>query len=150
MIIVLLCTSVCVQFQQAQSTVFMHGRLTGGYDHAFTNNTLASGDHQKKAVESTAEVMKQAVQSLDVEKVIFPVQINAESKKTADRNGILIRRSNAVGTVLLCHGYMTSKYEALFFKHMFPDFNAFSFDFRSHGADKSEHHTTLGLSLIHI
>jgi esterase/lipase len=63
----------------------------------------------------------------------FPVQQHAHSDQTFMRKGLMTLRRNAVGTVLVCHGYTHSKYEGLFFQILFSHFNVVAFDFRGHG-----------------
>ncbi|MCK4517703.1 alpha/beta hydrolase [Candidatus Babeliales bacterium] len=51
-------------------------------------------------------------------------------------NGLFIERKNAKATLLLCHGYQCCKEVNLGYINMFPNCNAITFDFRSHGENK--------------
>ena len=62
------------------------------------------------------------------------------------RKGILVIRPQAKGTILICHGYMCSKYDAAFLRSLFPDYNTFVFDFRAHGEATTNQCSTLGLN----
>lgn len=68
-----------------------------------------------------------------VESVEFEVAKQQNSDQKYLRKGFLARRPNALGTVLICHGYTHSKHEAFFFKMLFQHFNVLAFDFRGHG-----------------
>ncbi|HSW75847.1 MAG TPA: alpha/beta fold hydrolase, partial [Candidatus Saccharimonadales bacterium] len=92
---------------------------------------------------------KENMLALKVEKVTFPVKENDSSDKTFMRNGFLALRPNAVGTVIICHGYTHSKHEAFFFKTYFSHFNVLAFDFRAHGELISDQESTIGRDEMH-
>lgn len=80
------------------------------------------------------------------EKVTLYVQENSLSDKKIERNGLLIRYPNAVGTVVMCHGFMCDKYDQGMLRGMFPagKFNVLSFDFRAHGENTKGQCCTFG------
>ncbi|MBP6892431.1 alpha/beta hydrolase [Candidatus Babeliales bacterium] len=76
---------------------------------------------------------KQVLNGLEVQTVSFSVKKNAETEETFERKGLLALRPDALGTVIICHGYTQSKHEAFFLKILFSHFNVLAFDFRAHG-----------------
>jgi pimeloyl-ACP methyl ester carboxylesterase len=61
------------------------------------------------------------------------------------REGILVKRPNAQGTVLICHGFMCNKTDTAFLRSLFDTFNVMTFDFRAHGEScKAEDCCTFG------
>lgn len=80
--------------------------------------------------------------------ISFESKENETSNKMLTRKGFLTTRPNALGTVILCHGYTHSKHEAFFFKTFFPHFNALAFDFRAHGELADGQHSTIGADEI--
>lgn len=68
-----------------------------------------------------------------LEHVSFNSQHGLDSEQTITRNGVLLKRNNAKGTVILCHGFMCDKFDISFLRTIFTDFNVFTFDFRAHG-----------------
>lgn len=88
--------------------------------------------------------IKNYIDSIRVEPVLFPVVQDACSDKTFIRKGLLTIRPNALGTVIICHGYTHSKQEAAFFRTLFPQFNVLAFDFRAHGELTSGQYSTIG------
>jgi pimeloyl-ACP methyl ester carboxylesterase len=70
--------------------------------------------------------------------------VDAQKNQTLQRRGLLVRKPNALGTVVICHGYLGCKRHAIFFKHLFPHYNVLSFDFRAHGDDKDGQYSTIG------
>jgi alpha-beta hydrolase superfamily lysophospholipase len=79
------------------------------------------------------QASKRAVAGFTVDLVSFPVQQGAQSQATFLRKGFLAIRPDALGTIIICHGYTHSKHEAFFFKMLFSHFNVLAFDFRGHG-----------------
>ncbi len=49
------------------------------------------------------------------------------------REGMLLKRPGACGTLFICHGFMCSKFDCSFMRMMLPLFNIVTFDFRAHG-----------------
>lgn len=76
---------------------------------------------------------KHALNGLEVQAVSFSVQKSDNSLETFERKGFLALRPDALGTVIICHGYTQSKHEAFFLKILFSHFNVLAFDFRAHG-----------------
>ncbi|MCK4265205.1 alpha/beta fold hydrolase [Candidatus Babeliales bacterium] len=60
-------------------------------------------------------------------------------------SGLLIRKKEARGNVLLCHGFQRTKEFMKLFMKNFDNYNIFMFDFRGHGQSDG-YITTLGLS----
>lgn len=86
-----------------------------------------------------------------VETVTLYSKENELSKKKFTRNGILVRYPNAVGTVLMCHGFMCNKHDLAVLRRLFPrgQYNIMSFDFRAHGDNKEGQICTLGKEEAH-
>ena len=78
------------------------------------------------------------------EHVAFYSKENRTSDKKLMRRGVLIRKPNAKGTVLICHGFMCDKYDVSFLHLMFKDYNSMTFDFRAHGEDIENQCCTFG------
>lgn len=96
------------------------------------------------------DASKQALNGFNIEPISFSVKKNGLSGDTFVRKGFLSLRSEAVGTVIICHGYTHSKYEAFFFKTLFPHFNVLAFDFRAHGElVEKDHYSTIGRDEIY-
>lgn len=79
------------------------------------------------------KAVKQQIKSCKPEEVIFDVLVDGTSGATMQRKGLLVRRQNARGTVIICHGYLGCKRDAIALKHLFPFYNVLAFDFRAHG-----------------
>lgn len=92
---------------------------------------------------------KKQLSQLKVEHVSFQSQESDTSQKLFKRNALLATRENALGTVIFCHGYTSSKNESFFFKTFFPNFNALAFDFRAHGELTNGQYSTIGGDEIH-
>ena len=88
-------------------------------------------------------VKKQLINT-KVQDIVFDVAQSHSSDTTFQRKGVLIRRQNAVGTVLLCHGYLGCKRDAIALKHLFPTYNVMAFDFRAHGELTDGQKSTIG------
>lgn len=90
------------------------------------------------------EKMRQSLSDFTSQPIEFPVQKNKEDTQTFIRKGILILRPQALGTVVVCHGFTQSKHEAVFFRTFFPHFNILAFDFRAHGDLIDGQYSTIG------
>ena len=76
--------------------------------------------------------------------VIYSKKDDDSDEKIA-RKGFLYAHPNAVGTIIVCHGYQSSKEDASVLKKFMPDgFNIVVFDFRAHGENKEDQFSTLG------
>jgi uncharacterized protein len=71
----------------------------------------------------------------NVKLVTFP------SKDGTKLVGFLIKRSKAIGNILLCHGYQGSKESMLGYVNLFPEYNILLFDFRAHGQSEGKFRT---------
>jgi pimeloyl-ACP methyl ester carboxylesterase len=80
------------------------------------------------------------------------IPVSFESKKNSDqndnetikRNGLLYINNEAKATILVCHGFMTSKEDFSLFRYLFKDYNVLTFDFRAHGENSSGQICTFG------
>lgn len=88
--------------------------------------------------------IKKHLKNSVVQDISFPVFADFEKKETFNRPGILVRKKNALGTVVLCHGYLGSQHESMTYKHLFPCYNVLGFDFRAHGNHRTKHPSTIG------
>ena len=66
------------------------------------------------------------------------------SSEFLTRPGIVLRVPHPQATVILCHGYQSDKYRAMFFSRLFPNCNAIAFDFRAHGEQTEGQYSTIG------
>lgn len=89
---------------------------------------------------------KDVIPNAIVEKVVLYSQKNDKSHKRIERSGILVRYPDAKATVLVCHGFMTDKFDAGFLRQLFPvgEYNIMTFDFRAHGLCNTQEYCTLG------
>jgi len=76
--------------------------------------------------------------------IVFDVFNDHGRKEMFHRNGYLLLRKDAVGTVLICHGYLGCKQDAIALQHLFPTLNVVAFDFRAHGQDTDGQYSTIG------
>lgn len=88
--------------------------------------------------------VKQQLQNMQFEEIVFDAFVDATKQKTLQRRGILVRRDNALGTVVICHGYLGCKRDSIALKHLFPKYNVLAFDFRAHGEDRVGQVSTIG------
>ena len=88
--------------------------------------------------------IKQQIKNIQFEEIIFDTFLDANKEKLLQRRGIIVRRPNALGTVLICHGYLGCKRDAIALKHLFPSYNVMTFDFRAHGDDREGQFSTIG------
>jgi len=80
---------------------------------------------------------------------LIPISFESiENKKNKDqkikRNGLLMLKDHAKATILICHGFMTSKEDMSLLRYIFSDYNVLTFDFRAHGEECSDQLCTLG------
>ena len=90
------------------------------------------------------DVIKEQIKNIEPEEITINSFVDAQKKETLQRRGLLVRKPDALGTVVICHGYLGCKRHAIFFKHLFPHYNVLSFDFRAHGDDKDGQYSTIG------
>lgn len=90
------------------------------------------------------EIVKQSLQDLQFQNVVFSSFLDATKSSTINRRGILVVKPEALGTVIICHGYLGCKRDAIALKHLFPQYNVFAFDFRAHGDDVEGQFSTIG------
>lgn len=88
--------------------------------------------------------VKEHIKNLQFEEIVFDTFLDAHKEETLQRRGIIVRRPNALGTVLICHGYLGCKRDAIALKHLFPSYNVMSFDFRAHGDNREGQVSTIG------
>lgn len=88
--------------------------------------------------------VKEQIKNSKLQTVIFDVQADAHSGKKIQRKGLFLKRNNPLGTVLICHGYLGCKRDAIALKHLFPSYNVMSFDFRAHGELTENQSCTIG------
>src|SRR5579872_6155630 len=114
-----------------------------------TPSLLATAVHKHIKVGDYGTIMarqEDAIQGAIVEKVaLYPIE-HKGSLKRIERNGLLIRYKDAVGTVLMCHGFMCDKYDQGILRRVFPRgrYNTMTFDFRAHGEKTQGQSCTLG------
>ncbi len=88
--------------------------------------------------------VKKNIQSMQTEDIVFDAFTDATKQTTHQRGGVLVRRKNSIGTVVMCHGYLGCKRDSLALKHLFPKYNVLVFDFRAHGEDRDGQVSTIG------
>jgi pimeloyl-ACP methyl ester carboxylesterase len=81
-----------------------------------------------------------------VEHIMLHVPKTSNSDEKIVRYGRLVRYPSAKATILICHGFMTDKFDVAFLRHMFPQgrFNFVTFDFRAHGENCEGQRCTFG------
>ncbi|MFC1841917.1 alpha/beta hydrolase [Candidatus Dependentiae bacterium] len=79
-----------------------------------------------------------------VEKVALYSKKSDSSDQKIIRNGVLLKRDGAKGTILFCHGFTCDKDDIGFLRYMFKDYNCMTFDFRAHGENAEGQCCTLG------
>ena len=99
---------------------------------------------QNLSFKNDIEQFGNRVAQVKIELIEFPVQKSKTSSENFIRKGILITRPQALGTVIICHGFTQSKHEAAFFRTLFPHFNVLAFDFRAHGELTEGQYSTIG------
>ena len=117
-----------------QSHKYMQRRSHASYVY---NNSYGA------VVESSANQVPGAV----TEKIIlFPQKDSCSREQCFERNGVLIRYPNAKATILICHGFMTDKFDVAFLRLLFEQgkYNIMTFDFRAHGENVDAQKCTLG------
>jgi pimeloyl-ACP methyl ester carboxylesterase len=114
----------------------------------FSNQPKASSkddiEQLKASFREDVEHFGDSATHIKIESVEFPVQQSMKNTDTFIRKGIFIIRPQAIGTVVVCHGFTQSKNEAAFFRTLFPHFNVFAFDFRAHGELIDGQYSTIG------
>lgn len=79
------------------------------------------------------------------ERITFHAQQSLHSsEKNIARTGFLYKQPEAKANVLICHGFMCDKHDVGFLRHLFPDANILTFDFRAHGEKTEGQCCTLG------
>jgi len=78
---------------------------------------------------------KKYIEGYEIIPITFSSNIDENSKKTEKimRNGLLYLKDEAKATILVCHGFMSSKEDVAFVRYIFRDYNVLTFDFRAHG-----------------
>ena len=66
--------------------------------------------------------VKRLIKNVQTEDIVFNAFVDASKQTTHQRRGILIRRENPIGTVVICHGYLGCKRDSLALKHLFPKY----------------------------
>ncbi len=116
-----------------QAYVFLGFLVIPGY---FLSEPLESSEAFQASIQAYQQYLhasKQALSGLEIQAISFSVKKNDTSSQTFERKGFLAIRPEALGTVIICHGYTQSKHEAFFLKILFSHFNVVAFDFRAHG-----------------
>lgn len=90
------------------------------------------------------KAVKQQIKGIQPKEVIFDVAVDESSGKTFQRKGLLVTKKNALGTIIICHGYLGCKRDAIALKHLFPLYNVLVFDFRAHGELIDGQKSTIG------
>lgn len=83
------------------------------------------------------------------EKVVLYPKKNrtCDASDIIERDALLVRYEGAVGTILMCHGFMCTKADMAVLRRLFHqgDFNIMIFDFRAHGTRAEGQQCTFGL-----
>ena len=89
---------------------------------------------------------KDSIAHATVEHIMLNVPKTSNSEEKIVRYGRLVRYPHAKATILICHGFMTDKFDVAFLRHMFPQgkFNFMTFDFRAHGENCEGQRCTFG------
>lgn len=119
------------------------------FDLIFAEDLSSKTQSLIVAYQQYVDSIKQSLAGFEVQDVSFPVFQNGNSAETFTRKGLLALKPNALGTVIICHGYTHSKHEAFFFKTLFSHFNVLAFDFRGHGELIEGQFSTIGRDEIY-
>lgn len=103
----------------------------------------------QSSLEQDVENMRQSLHGFTLDAIQFPVQQSKQNSDTFIRKGFLIQRPQALGTIVVCHGFTQSKHETAFFRTFFPHFNIMVFDFRAHGDLTDGQYSTIGRDEIY-
>lgn len=81
-----------------------------------------------------------------VERISLKVPKKLGSFESIKRNGVLVRQKNATATIVICHGFMTTKEDVQFLRQLFTPgkYNFMTFDFRAHGEHAHGQRCTMG------
>ncbi|MBP6869785.1 alpha/beta hydrolase [Candidatus Babeliales bacterium] len=88
--------------------------------------------------------IKEQIKNIQFEEIIFDAFVDQSKTSMHTRRAILVRKNNAIGTVVVCHGYLGCKRDSIALKHLFPLYNVLAFDFRAHGDDRDGQFSTIG------
>lgn len=88
--------------------------------------------------------VKQYIKNIQLEEILFDSFVDQAQQALLQRRAFLIRRPQALGTVVMCHGYLGCKRDAIALQHLFPSYNILAFDFRAHGDDRDGQVSTIG------
>ena len=100
------------------------------FSYYTTQRLTRAGDrliYGTKQSEIAKEIRNELLEHADTRAVSFP------SLDGINLSGIFLKRVNAKGNVLLCHGYKGGKEFMFGLLKAFPNFNVLMFDFRAHG-----------------
>lgn len=113
--------------------IILHGAMVQSLDQMIHDQLAADLLHVKKQIKN-----------IQLEPITFEVPHDGAAQKFFQRHGFLVRRDGALGTVLICHGYLGCKRDAIALKHLFPHYNVMTFDFRAHGENRQGQVSTIG------
>ncbi len=126
---------------------YIHSRVIAT-KQTFETKKKMCGVHKKMLVyrDSTwHEKQKKYTGGMSVQSVTFTsVKSENEPTKKITRHGMLLIEKNAPATILICHGFMTSKDDMGIMRHIFKGYNVMTFDFRAHGENVDNQCCTLG------
>jgi pimeloyl-ACP methyl ester carboxylesterase len=79
-------------------------------------------------------------------KILKPISFLSknENNQSIIRNGLLLINKNAPATVLVCHGFMSSKEDMGLMRTILDGYNVMTFDFRAHGENCLNQNCTFG------
>lgn len=86
---------------------------------------------------SQAAVAKEINQEMRKNSNCHPVVFKTSDDLSLE--GFLFTKPNAIGNILICHGYKNSKEFMYSFLDIFEDFNVLIFDFRAHGESEGQY-----------
>jgi pimeloyl-ACP methyl ester carboxylesterase len=88
--------------------------------------------------------IKAQLTNTEIQKIQFHVMLDGSTPYSFVRHGFMVKRKDALGTVLICHGYLGCKQDAIALRHLFPQYNIVAFDFRAHGDARHGQFSTIG------
>jgi len=114
---------------------FLHGKFTYSKEIITTKRSCSLCKFMTVKRDSAwYEKQKRYTGGSSIEPVSFTSKkSDKEQDKTIVRHGILLINPHAKATVLICHGFMTSKDDMSIMRLLFNGFNIMTFDFRAHG-----------------
>lgn len=104
------------------------------------SGTLDKESSELKEITKMVEKQKKYAKGATMHPVTFSSPQVQGARQVIERKGVIVKRPQALATVLICHGYMCNKDDTALFRLIFENFHVMTFDFRAHGEKVDENH----------